>query len=248
MDTRETKVYLAILIAAAVIGIILIYFIVNNIRQQRRNYAFYLSKIKAEITTLEKERHRMARDLHDEVAPLLNAVKYNLSSFEFDDPADSQVMGNSENMLDTIINRMREISADLMPESLIRNGLVDAIHQSITKEHAKTKLDILFTHSRVPSMDPEKTVNIYRIIQEILSNTIRHAAAKRLAIDIQSDGKTLILLTEDDGLGFDYPAEEKEFSGLGLRNLLSRTDMLNGAMYLETKPGAGTRYRFEIPV
>ena len=248
MDTRETKVYLAILIAATVIGIILIYFIVNNIRQQRRNYIFYLSKIKAEITTLENERHRMARDLHDEMAPLVNAVKYNLSSFEFEDPADIQVMGNSENMLDIIINRIREISANLMPESLIRNGLVEAVNQSITKEHAKTKLAIRFTHSPIPSMEPEKALNIYRIIQEILSNTIRHAEAKRLAIDIQADEKTLVLVTEDDGLGFDYPAEEKEFSGLGLRNLLSRTDMLHGVMYLETKPGAGTRYRFEIPV
>jgi signal transduction histidine kinase len=190
----------------------------------------------------------MARDLHDEMGPMLNAVKYNLAGFEMDDPEDKKIMEQSTHLLDTCIDRMRQISGNLMPESLLQRGLVEAVAQSISTGHTKNKLEIKLSHGNVPELKPEKAINIYRIIQEILSNTIRHAAARRLAIDIQSDEKTLILVTEDDGQGFDYPAEEKDFSGLGLRNLLSRTEMLKGDMYLETKAGSGTRYRFVIPV
>src|SRR5262249_18523209 len=109
MDTQETKVYIAILIGAAVLAIILIYFIVNFIRQQRRNYALYLSKIQAEVNTLEKERKRVARDLHDDIAPVLMSVKYNMNSFDLHDSQDLDTLQKTNGVIDGMISRMREI-------------------------------------------------------------------------------------------------------------------------------------------
>src|ERR1700712_1938925 len=124
MGTEETKVYIAILIAAAVTGIILVYFIITIFRQQKSNLTLYNSKIQAEIITLEKERSRMARDLHDELSPLLVAVKYTINGLELISKEDDKSLEKANEMLNTMVGKLREISNDLLPEVLLRKGLV----------------------------------------------------------------------------------------------------------------------------
>jgi len=248
MGTQETKVYIAILIAAAVIGVILVYFTINIFRQQKSNFQLYTSKIQAEISTLEKERSRVARDLHDDFAPLLTAVKYQINSMSLSESEDVKALEKSNGILDSMINRIREISNDLLPEALLRKGIVTALEESIRNIHADDHLNIEFKYSNIPAMTFEKSVNIYRIIQEVLHNTIKHAGAEVLSIEMKSEGPLLFIMAEDNGRGFDFPSEAKDFSGLGLRSMLSRADILNGRMYLDSKAGKGTRYIFEIPL
>ena len=248
MGTGETKIYIAILIAAAVVGIILVYFIITILRQQKSNYALYTSKIQAEIITLEKERSRVARDLHDELAPVMLAVKYNINSFDLTDPGDIRTLDKTNETLDTMIGRVREIANDLLPEALLRKGLITALEESTGKMYSKTGLQVEFKHANIPSLALDKSVNIYRIVQEIIHNTVKHAAAAKLVIELKAVDRQLLLEIEDDGCGFDTAMGTKEFTGLGLRSLLSRADILNGTMYLDSKTGKGTHYTFEIPV
>lgn len=247
MDTQETKVYLAILIGAGVLGIILVYFIINMLRQQRNILALHRSKINAEISTLERERKRVANDLHDELGPVLLSVRYNVNSLELHNIEDEETIERTNETIDGMIDRVREISNDLLPAALLRKGLVTALEET-TGKYEKNGITIAFRHERIPNLPEEAAVHLYRIVQEILHNTVKHAQAAQLKIDLRTDGNMLFLVTEDNGKGFDYDSEKRDYSGLGLRSLLSRSELLNGTMYLDSKKGKGTRYIFEIPV
>src|SRR3569833_1372485 len=112
MDAKETSFYTAILIVCAVVGVIIFYFIVSIIRQQRRAVRLYKQSLLTEITTLEKERSRMASDLHDEVGPLLSAVKLKIASLDVNEE-DEQEIEKTNEQIDKLITRMREISFNL---------------------------------------------------------------------------------------------------------------------------------------
>jgi len=247
MDAHQTSIYTAIIIAAVIIGSILIYFIVSLVLQQRRNAKLYKSKILAEITTLENERQRVSADLHDEVGPLLSAIKFKLSSIEIKSPEDEIQMQESNKYLDDIIIRMREISNNLMPSSLILKGITTATAEFISKLPSSVGLKINFTYSELPPLQKQQDINLYRIIQEIIHNTIKHAKATVLSIHLAAEANTIVLITRDNGKGFDYSYATKENMGLGLRSLLSRTDVLNGKLFVDSKPGEGTTYTIQIP-
>jgi len=247
MDPHETKIYTAILIVSIIGGSILLFFIISMLLQHRRNIALYKSKIQAEITTLENERTRVSADLHDELGPLLFTVKFKLSSIETNEE-DQKALEDANTHLDDIIQRIREISNNLMPGTLLRKGVYFAIEEFIAGLAKASPVHISFTYNTVVELPKEKAINLYRIVQEIIHNTLKHARASSLHISLNVTGSKLILTSNDDGIGFDYSNERKENTGLGLRNLLSRSELMGGDMFVESQPGAGTKYTIEIPL
>ena len=244
MDAQQTALFNAIMIAGTIIAVIIIYFIISIIGHQRRNQQLYKSKILAEVTTLEKERGRVAADLHDELGPLLASVKFKIGSLDIM-PRDEGTINKVHDNLNELIIRIRGIANDLVPHTLLRKGLTVAIQEAVQDQ---LMLKVQFDHSDIPPLPQEKAVNLFRIFQEIMHNTLKHAEATELRIELKVSGGSLVMLTEDNGKGFDYVAQSNEPTGLGLRNLLSRTEILGGSMYIDSKTGKGTRYTFEIPL
>ena len=138
MDTPEKEYYNSIIIVVIIVGIVLLYFIITAIRYQRRSLRLHKERIQAEIDTLENERKRIAADLHDELGPLLSAVKLQINNLETTDPGDMQVVEKSSQYIDTIITKLREISNDLMPNTLLRKGLKNAIVEFIDNSQEAT--------------------------------------------------------------------------------------------------------------
>ncbi|MFL5788644.1 MAG: sensor histidine kinase, partial [Flavisolibacter sp.] len=97
-------------------------------------------------------------------------------------------------------------------------------------------------------LNEQQAINLYRIIQEIIHNTIKHARASEIIIELRKDKDAIVLATKDNGIGFNYDSKSKETSGQGLRNLLSRTEIIGGKMFFESGKGRGTTYIFEIPM
>jgi len=248
MDAKETTLFTAIIISAIIIGSIIVYFIISIIRHQRRNQELYKSKILAEVTTLEKERSRIASDLHDELGPVLSSIKLKVNCMDIETAEDKEQLEKINVNIDDIIQRMREISNDLMPSTLTRKGLAAAVHEFIGKVTKSNGLQIVFKHENVLQLPPEKSIHIYRIIQEMIHNTIKHAQASQLHISLEKKNNKLFLRTKDDGTGFNYSKIMQEASGLGLRNLLTRTEILNGEMYIDSSKEKGTEYIFELPI
>ncbi len=247
MDEKETGLYTAVLIVSFIVGIIITYFFISIIRQHRRNLELYKQSIFTEINTLERERSRMAADLHDEVGPVLSAVKLRLSSLEIPDPEDQLELSKTNEQIDNLLRRMREISFDLMPNSLLRKGLPAAVQEFIEYCSKNTALHISFRHEDV-FLNQQQSINLYRIIQEIIHNTIKHAGASELLMEMKKEKSHLILTVRENGVGFDFISKSDEAKGLGLRNLLSRIEIIGGQMFFESKKGKGTSYIFELPI
>jgi signal transduction histidine kinase len=248
MDTQEKELYQSLLIVVGVVGIILLYFIITIIRYQRRSLRLHKEKIQAEIDTLENERRRIASDLHDELGPLLSAVKLQINNLDTTDPGDQEMIGKSSFHLDSIIRKLREISNNLMPNTLVRKGLQKAIGEFIENSHQAYGLEIRFICEQELHLNQHKEINIYRMIQEILHNTVKHAQATLLIIKMVIEGDRLLVMTADNGKGFDYFAKAKDNPGLGLRNLQSRTEVMGGELTCHSEVGKGTTYTIEIPL
>ena len=248
MDTQETKVYLAALIAAGVLGIILVYFIITMIRQQRITQKLNREKIEAEILTLEKERQRIASDLHDDLGPILSAIKFKINSVESKSEEDTELIRKASEHVDETIQRIRQIAFNLMPNTLTRKGLVAATEELISKIMESLPLKISYQLNPIPDISLQKSINLFRMIQEIIQNTVKHAGASELFIKLDAKDKYIVLTTEDNGIGFDYEKVNDLNRGLGLRNLASRVEIMNGISAVETGPGKGVKYKFEIPI
>jgi len=248
MDTPAKEYYNSILIIVSIVGIVLLYFIITAIRYQRRSLRLHKERIRAEIDTLENERKRIAADLHDELGPLLSSVKLQINSLETTDPGDLQVVEKSSRYIDTIITKLREISNDLMPNTLLRKGLKNAIVEFIDNSQDAYKLPVKFICEQDLQLDQDKEINLYRIVQEITHNTLKHAKATMLIIKISIQDNRLFLLTADNGVGFDYFSKIRDNSGLGLRNLQSRTEVMGGEFNCTSSAEKGTCYTIEIPV
>jgi len=247
MDPREEDFFTAIEIVAGILAIIISYFLITIIRHQRRNLHLHKAKILAEITTLENERRRIASDLHDELGPLLSAVKLQITNLETEIPHDVKLIEKSSGHIDDIIQKLREISNNLMPNTLLRKGLKVAIEDSISRVKDVYPLNITLEFPADVVMSQDKEINLYRVIQEIIHNTIKHAHAKNLRLIFSHEKDLIILRTDDDGIGFNYEQKTKMAGGLGLLNLQSRTEVMGGEFTYSSEKGTGTRYLFEIP-
>lgn len=248
MHAPSPSLFVAVLIACLIVLVLVVFFTATMIRYQRRNLSLYKEKLAAEITTLEKERSRMAEDLHDELGPVLAGIKLKLNSIDVLEERDQVILDKVHQDIAGLINRMKGISNNLMPVVLIKKGLVKAIDNTVEEINQQGDLHISFHADQLPEMTPPVAVNLYRICQEIIANTIKHSAANELAVSIQTNGRKLVLETSDNGKGFDVRTSTAHAKGYGLVNLHNRTEMLGGELFVESAADKGTRYRIEIPV
>ena len=244
----ENKILDITILLSIIIAVIIIYFFVSIIRYHRRYMRLQREKIFAEITIRENERKRIANDLHDSLGPLLSAVKLNISSVDIPRPEDQEILEKTSRHLDEIIGSLRRISYDLLPNTLERRGLVEAIREFISQVNGKQTINIQLYVVKEIRVSKEKEIHIFRMIQEIVHNTLKHAQARTLQIGMSEEAGHLLFLTKDDGRGFDKEKEQGRSNGLGLKSLESRCEILNGILSLESRPGAGTNYFIKIPV
>lgn len=248
MDPKEEAIYTALLISCAVIGVVFTYFVVSIIRQQRRNLELSRRNILAEIAAMEKERSRIANDLHDDLGPLLSVIKFQVDTVQGAGPDDDALLQEASTGLDGLIGRMREISSNLTPTSLTRKGLTASLEKFAANLQSSGKIKVRFTHDVLPPIAEDRSINIYRMVQEVINNTLKHAGATEVRLNMEVKNERLHLLCTDNGSGFDYEESLKDGGGLGLRSLKSRADVMNARMRVESVPGKGTAYLFEIPI
>ena len=247
MDTQEARILTAIIIAGIVLGIIIVYFTISMVRQQKRNLKLQQASILAEISAMEKERARIANDLHDDVGPILSVIKFQVDGVTCIDEEDTQDLQNAVQQIDGLISRMREISNNLMPSVLLRKGLVPAIQEYVNKIGATTGMETRFSHEVTSPLSQDQQINIYRIMQETVHNAVKHSGAKKLEVSLAEKGSFYHLLVKDNGRGFDYSIMKDESTGFGLRSLKNRVELIGGNMIVETKKGIGSAFLFEIP-
>lgn len=248
MDGGDKNIFDAILIIAILIGSALTFFIITILRYHRRYIKLQKERIHAEIIIQEMERKRIANDLHDSLGPLLSSVKLQINSIDVNSEEDQQVIQNAGKYLDEIIGSMREISHNLLPNTLQRKGLIEALREFATNTRSRHSTQINIYLKNDFSIPPEKEIHVFRIIQEIIHNTLKHAKAKNLQLGFGTEKQDLLILTQDDGKGFDVEKLKKTADGFGLKSIESRVDLLKGYLNIQSVPGGGASYFIKIPM
>jgi PAS domain S-box-containing protein len=198
----------------------------------------------------EQEKSRIARELHDELAQLLTALKMDTTWLR-DQPgsADAQVQQKIAQMLamlDATVAAMRRIASDLRPLVLDDLGLVPAIEWLAQSFTQRTGVPCELQVDESLELQEPFATGVFRIVQESLSNVAKHAQAGKVTIELQAQGDHLLLRVQDDGIGF-RPAAPRPPQSLGLVGLRERAHLLRGRLTVDSSPGAGTRVEALIP-
>ncbi len=206
---------------------------------------------KAVIEAEEKERKRIASDLHDGVGQLFSAVKMNLTGLldrvPIEKESDRFLAEKTIALVDESCKEVRMISHQMMPNMLLRSGIASDVRNFIEKidsENLKVNLEANGFKNRIESN--AETV-LYRVIQESVNNVIKHSKATRLDILLNRDETGISVLIADNGVGFDTSRTEN-FEGIGLKNIKARIEYLKGTVRFDSAPGNGTKVNIWVPL
>lgn len=210
------------------------------------------------ITAQEKERHRIARDLHDGLAQLLTAAKFgaenSLSMMKKGTPVDcSKTLETLVSMMQKSVKEVSRISTDLWPSLLADVGLLAAISHFCREFETiysgfRLQKDIHISETDVP--EPVK-INLYRILQEAVNNATKHSKADVISLSLKKTNNRIEVVIKDNGQGFDLRqalSGERSRRGLGLSSMRERAELSGGSFTIETTKGAGTVIRASWPV
>lgn len=220
------------------------------LREQLRQANSNLSKLNSKtIKVLEQERALISRELHDDIGQLLIAVKTNTRSLFNKWPAGEPKPGEADlisDILEELVAKVRDRSLMLRPPQLDELGLKHAISWEMRRVLGPTAIQSQF-HDRISieKMPPEPTLTAFRIFQEAMANSVRHAAPNRLDVILEADASNLKMIIEDDGKGFDI---ERKKGGLGLANMSERASLVAGTLVIDSSPGKGTRIEASLPL
>lgn len=199
-----------------------------------------MNSMRSVITGQEIERERIAKDLHDSLGGLLSTIKLQFDNVRSkkQELAHLKEYNHAHKLLDTAVDEVRTISRNLQPGSLHDLGLVSAIKDLINRFEGDNYPEIDFQYYEMPDkMDKMISLSIYRIIQELLNNSLKHAQATEILIQINTEDNELVIQYEDDGVGFDQNNLKRK--GMGLENIKSRVNYMHGSLIMDSKQGEG---------
>ncbi|MBW6460329.1 MAG: sensor histidine kinase [Bacteroidales bacterium] len=198
----------------------------------------------------EKERKRIARELHDGLGVLLSATKMQFTTIKDKSPENRPMIEKATQLLEQASSDVRKISHNMMPGLLTKLGLYEATADLIERINETENINARFRISGDKSRLPEnKEIMLYRIVQELVNNTLKHARASKIELTIETNPGTLLMHYMDNGVGYDVQKLlDVETGSFGLRSLQSRVGFLNGTMDIKSSPGQGVRFFIEVPV
>lgn len=209
-----------------------------------------LSAAQAVLKGEEQERARLAKDLHDGLSGMLSGIKYSLQDMKGNlimTAENRQAFERSMDMLDSSIQEMRRVAHNMMPEVLVRYGLDAALKDYVAEINKAGLVKIIYQSMGMEGKEMEKSsaLAIYRIVQELLNNVIKHAQATDALVQVFNENGKLVVNVEDNGKGFDTKFSEEK-GGMGWRNIRSRIELLNGKIDLQSSDQSGTAINIEF--
>jgi signal transduction histidine kinase len=240
-------------LGAGIIGILLLGLLIIQRNKRKaaaeKNTAIIYEQeqgIKAIIQAQEEERKRIAKDLHDGIVQQLGGViiawQKRISHNKTEKPDETALLKSLEDSS----NELREISHRMMPKALSELGVVAALEDLLEKSLGQSEIKYEFEYFGINERFKENIeITIYRITQELINNILKHSEADRVSFQLVKSGVTVALIVEDNGKGF---SESKKKKGIGLMNISSRLDTVNGTINFEPGTQKGTLITINIPI
>jgi two-component system, NarL family, sensor kinase len=267
LSIRENRLVITFLLGAMVLIVVAIFFWVRYNRQKKLTLEKENSLNQSRILQLEKEkqlsaseavlkgqeeeRTRLAKDLHDGLGGLLSGVKFSLTNMKSNVVLDAEnvlVFGRSLDMLDHSISELRRVAHNMMPEVLVKFGLTKALESYCDSLREQKIFNIEFQSLDMePRLSSNTEIFLYRIIQELLNNVVKHAKANHVLVQLARHGHEVSVIVEDDGVGFDKSIIETS-KGAGWSNIRSRVDYLKGKLDVQSSTRQGTSVHLTFPI
>ncbi len=208
-----------------------------------------IGRLNAMIKGEERERARLGNELHDGILSELTVIKISLETIQkrYPEPVLNSDLQTTLIHLDETARQLRKTAHNLMPEILIQGGLVTAVESFCEKTSSLTGIKINFHHNGLlPNLDMDFNLSIYRMVQELVQNSIKHASATETLVLIDFRDPLLMLTVEDNGKGMG--SAEDLLSGKGMDNLKARVNALQGSLEIDSQKGDGTSVYIEVDI
>ena len=205
-----------------------------------------IKSIKANLKGQEVERKRIAKDLHDGLGGTLASIKLNL--LKFNKTKDQTIINTTASKIDNACKEIRFISHNLLPPLIQNTSFIELLEFYVSEVKDTYDMDIdfeFYPHSELESLNMDMKADLYRIIQELMTNIIKHTAAKTITLQLINHHDHINIMIEDNGKGFNNKSTKK---GIGLINIKSRIDLLGGQVNIDSKKGRGTIVNIDIPL
>lgn len=211
-----------------------------------------LTATEAVLKGEEQERTRLAKDLHDGLGGMLSGIKYSLNTMKGNlvmTPDNAQAFERSMDMLDSSIKEMRRVAHNMMPEALVKFGLDTALKDFCNDVNQSGALKVNYQSIGLDNIviDQTTAITIYRIVQELLNNSIKHSSATSAIVQVSKTDGLLTVTVEDDGKGFDTSILSLA-KGMGWANIQNRVEFLKGKLDVNSQKGKGVSVLIELPV
>jgi len=256
-DNYKELIILTTLIFLIVPIFLLLYISLYNSRKKKHieekaimKLTFDSEIVKTQLEVQEQTMQTIGADLHDNIGQLLSLTSLTLNSIELDNPAKArQKIDAATDLTLRSIKEMRLLGKLLQADQLIAMGLAEAIRYEINWMERAGQYQLIFTEEgELPAnSNQDKELILFRIMQEILNNIIKHAAATEITIRLQYLNNTLQLLVADNGVGFNMAGLPDWQRGMGLYNIQKRAAIISGEVTINSAPGEGTSINIFIP-
>jgi two-component system, NarL family, sensor kinase len=196
----------------------------------------------------EVERKRLARDLHDGLGSMLSGLKLYMSKLSSDTVQNAPVMiENVNNQLDNSIKELRHIAQNMMPESLLKLGLEASLKDLCLKFNSDNLAVEFQYYAENNTISESKQIMIYRIVQELIHNVVKHAKASKILVSCSQNDAVFLITVEDNGVGFDSK-KSNLFDGMGLKNIKNRVEFLKGKLDIDSQSQKGAVFNIELNI
>lgn len=195
--------------------------------------------LQSQLEIQEQTFRNISQEIHDNIGQVLSLAKLNLNTIPHDGASDK--ISLTEELLGKAINDLRDLSKSLHPEKISDIGIVNAIRHElfIFQKASKIKTELIADESEI-AIDGNKSVIIFRMIQETLHNALKHARANKVTVTMRQQGARVIIEIMDDGIGFDIDKLKSSETGIGLKSMEQRCKLINATCTIDSAAGKGT--------
>jgi two-component system, NarL family, sensor kinase len=244
---------IAVIIAGSILSLLLVGFIVTMlIAYRRKQYKHEQELLQARLEIQENIFKNLSEEIHDNIGQMLSVLKLTLSAIPLQN--DKEILDyilESKGMVNHIISSISDLSKSLHTDRILKIGIIEAVRFELEKIEKTNLFTTSFNHADCNfKLNPENEIFLFRIIQEVLNNIIKHSKAHIIDVSFFCKERFIVFTFADDGVGFDVKEAFLKASsnrGIGLTSMTNRAKLIGGQLTIISQPGSGTKSIIEIP-
>ncbi len=260
MFKTDQEIYFTVIAGGAVMVMLVSIIIIAVIKYQNRIYKhrkeqaqlhakFSQTLLESQLEIQEQTFRHISSELHDNLGQVASLIKINLFTIELNDIGKAKdKIENTKELTRQLLTDIKSLSVSLNSDRIAKTGLSVALATEVERLNKTGQFNATYTEvGHLPLLDNDKATILYRMVQEILNNMVKHSRAKKITVLLDASEKLIRLELADDGIGFSI-TEKINSGGAGLLNLQNRAALINAKLYVQSAPGNGSQTTIELPV